>query len=514
MDTGLGIRAYSVIEQGKIGMILSGKPQERRKLIEEAAGITRYKARKSIAEVKLQEATANLLRLDDVISEVERALRSLKRQAGAARRYQEKEVEYRELLEKVLARPLGRARRPPRRAAGARSRRRAPARPSSPPTSTATRPRSPPGRERLDELARALAERHQKVAELAATIEGRQEFLKANRQTLKEIGERPARAAASPSAASRRSQAYVEALDVAGRAPPRAGRRARAGGPARSSQDEQQIAAAERDLQQVAARVDAVRGQLAAAVDEINGLRQRVQQAQIELERGNFRRHHLDQELAQHAHELKQAAEAPGAGRRTRSRRLGGRARRRKTAEQERVAAALEVDDAPRGRGLRSASAASKTSSRARGSASASSPSCPAPTPSAGPPWRRPSPRPASPRPPASPARRRRSKAGSAALDVYLGSLADAVVLEPGATALDLRPGPRRPLGRDPHRAPARGCRGAARCPLVDDPAVVLSLGEALGLPEELAAALPPAFLVAGRGRRAARPRSIPASPS
>ena len=91
MDTGLGIRAYSVIEQGKIGMILSGKPQERRKLIEEAAGITRYKARKSIAEVKLQEATANLLRLDDVISEVERALRSLKRQAGAARRYQEKE---------------------------------------------------------------------------------------------------------------------------------------------------------------------------------------------------------------------------------------------------------------------------------------------------------------------------------------------------------------------------------------------------------------------------------------
>ena len=102
MDTGLGIRAYSVIEQGKIGMILSGKPQERRKLIEEAAGITRYKARKSVAEVKLQEAMSNLLRLDDVISEVERALRSLKRQASAARRYQEKEVEYRKLLEEVL----------------------------------------------------------------------------------------------------------------------------------------------------------------------------------------------------------------------------------------------------------------------------------------------------------------------------------------------------------------------------------------------------------------------------
>jgi len=92
MDTGLGLRAYSVIEQGKIGMILSGKPQERRRLIEEAAGITRYKQRKGIAEVKLEEAMANLLRLDDVVAEVERALRSLKRQAGAARRYQEKEV--------------------------------------------------------------------------------------------------------------------------------------------------------------------------------------------------------------------------------------------------------------------------------------------------------------------------------------------------------------------------------------------------------------------------------------
>src|SRR5687768_9299684 len=102
MDTGLGIRAYSVIEQGKIGLILSGKPQERRKLLEEAAGITRYKVRKGLAEVKLEEATANLVRLDDIIAEVERALRSLKRQAGAARRYQQAEGEYRGLLELVL----------------------------------------------------------------------------------------------------------------------------------------------------------------------------------------------------------------------------------------------------------------------------------------------------------------------------------------------------------------------------------------------------------------------------
>ena len=102
MDTGLGIRAYSVIEQGKIGMILSGKPQERRRLIEEAAGITRYRERKRVAEIKLEETLANLLRIDDIVSEVDRALRSLKRQAGAARRYQQLDREYRELLHKVL----------------------------------------------------------------------------------------------------------------------------------------------------------------------------------------------------------------------------------------------------------------------------------------------------------------------------------------------------------------------------------------------------------------------------
>ena len=102
MDTGLGIRAYSVIEQGRIGMILSGKPQERRKLIEEAAGITRYKNRKRLASLKLEDATADLLRLDDIISEVERSLRSLKRQANAARRHRERRDAYRELLDAVL----------------------------------------------------------------------------------------------------------------------------------------------------------------------------------------------------------------------------------------------------------------------------------------------------------------------------------------------------------------------------------------------------------------------------
>jgi len=88
--TGLGVRAYSIIEQGKIDQVLSSKPQDRRKLIEEAAGITKYKARKRAAELKLEETRANLTRLSDIVSEVDRACASLKRQASKAERYKER----------------------------------------------------------------------------------------------------------------------------------------------------------------------------------------------------------------------------------------------------------------------------------------------------------------------------------------------------------------------------------------------------------------------------------------
>jgi chromosome segregation protein len=87
MDTGLGSKAYSIIEQGKIGQILSTKPADRRALIEEAAGITKYKARRRQTALKLEAAQQNLLRVNDIIGEVEKQLESLKRQAGKARRY-------------------------------------------------------------------------------------------------------------------------------------------------------------------------------------------------------------------------------------------------------------------------------------------------------------------------------------------------------------------------------------------------------------------------------------------
>ena len=72
MDTGLGAKAYAIIEQGKIGMILSSRPTDRRQLIEEAAGVTKYKARRRAAELKLEAAQQNLLRIDDIVFEVEK----------------------------------------------------------------------------------------------------------------------------------------------------------------------------------------------------------------------------------------------------------------------------------------------------------------------------------------------------------------------------------------------------------------------------------------------------------
>ena len=101
MDTGLGAKAYAIIEQGKIGMILSSRPTDRRQLIEEAAGITKYKARRRAAELKLEAAQQNLTRIDDIVYEVEKQRGSLKRQAAKARRYTRLRDEMRR-WEKVL----------------------------------------------------------------------------------------------------------------------------------------------------------------------------------------------------------------------------------------------------------------------------------------------------------------------------------------------------------------------------------------------------------------------------
>ncbi len=97
MDTGVGARAYSIIEQGRIGMILMAKPEERRFLIEEAAGVTKFKARKQVALKKIESTRQNLFRIGDVVAEIKRQLGSLQRQAKKAERFRY----FREELKKI-----------------------------------------------------------------------------------------------------------------------------------------------------------------------------------------------------------------------------------------------------------------------------------------------------------------------------------------------------------------------------------------------------------------------------
>jgi chromosome segregation protein len=101
--TGLSGAHYAIIEQGRIGQILSAKPMDRRTLIEEAAGITKFRVRQRAAEARLEAARANLSRVSDIISEIERQVGSLRRQAAKARRYHQIREELRELLRCVYA---------------------------------------------------------------------------------------------------------------------------------------------------------------------------------------------------------------------------------------------------------------------------------------------------------------------------------------------------------------------------------------------------------------------------
>ena len=96
-EAGLGFASYALIAQGKIGWFLRAKPVERRSVIEEAARITGYKSRRRSAELKLELAQQNLLRVNDITGEIERRLRSLKRQAANARRYQKVKEEFRQV---------------------------------------------------------------------------------------------------------------------------------------------------------------------------------------------------------------------------------------------------------------------------------------------------------------------------------------------------------------------------------------------------------------------------------
>jgi chromosome segregation protein len=95
LGTGVGTKAYSIVEQGRIGQIVSSRPEDRRLFIEEAAGITKYKQRRKQAERKMDLTRQNLLRISDIVSEIDRSRATLKRQVAKAERF----IEYRKELD-------------------------------------------------------------------------------------------------------------------------------------------------------------------------------------------------------------------------------------------------------------------------------------------------------------------------------------------------------------------------------------------------------------------------------
>ncbi|MFN2404653.1 MAG: AAA family ATPase, partial [Pyrinomonadaceae bacterium] len=99
--TGLAGGHYAIIEQGRIGQILSAKPMDRRTIIEEAAGITKFRVRQRATEARLENARSNLSRISDIVAEIDRQVNSLRRQAAKARRYGVLRDELRELLRHV-----------------------------------------------------------------------------------------------------------------------------------------------------------------------------------------------------------------------------------------------------------------------------------------------------------------------------------------------------------------------------------------------------------------------------
>ncbi len=101
--TGLSGAHYAIIEQGRIGQILSAKPADRRNLIEEAAGISKFRTRQRAAETRLESAKSNLGRISDIVFEIEKQANSLRRQAGKTRRFKILQEEFRVLLRQLFA---------------------------------------------------------------------------------------------------------------------------------------------------------------------------------------------------------------------------------------------------------------------------------------------------------------------------------------------------------------------------------------------------------------------------
>jgi len=308
MGTGLGIRAYSVIEQGKIDAILSGKPQERRRLLEEAAGITKYKQRKRIAEIKLEEAVANMERIDDIVSEVERLLRSLKRQANAARRYGDRRSEHDDLHRKVLLKRWSDIQSRLGDLEGQLTMT------TSSEAEVAARLHRAEAdladqRGAVDDQAETFNRLREREAEIIATIEGKQEFIKGSRQVLREIAER----LESGQGLARHRREEIERLEELEKSY-QSIRDSTAFATQSAATALDHTKSVMNDVERAVAEAEestgSLRGQLMTSVADVNGHRNELHRLQVESEKGRYRRTHLSEDLGRKKRDLATAREA------------------------------------------------------------------------------------------------------------------------------------------------------------------------------------------------------------
>jgi chromosome segregation protein len=274
LDTGLGSRAYSVIERDMVEMVLADQPEKRRELLEEAAGIMKYKIRERQARRKLEATDEDLRRLEDVLHEVERQVRLLKRQVGAAQRFQEMRDRLRALDVALAAAEVEDLNREEERLArslaeGAAERDGAAARVAALEADVESR------RLAAAEADAALAEAQRRLdarSEDARRIEGENLVRRERREALLELGRRLGEESRALAERVREAAARRETLarDLAGRAA------AVEEGEGRLREMERSLAAAETDLAQRRAALGRAREAAEEAAREVGSRRSEV----------------------------------------------------------------------------------------------------------------------------------------------------------------------------------------------------------------------------------------------
>ncbi len=294
---GLGTRAYAIIEQGRVGQVLSARPTDRRVLIEEAAGITGYKLRRHEAELKLEQTRQNLLRIEDIVAEVDRALRKVRRDARQAERYRRLREELTRARRRLRAHELAtlRSRRETLRRERARAE-----------TEVAAAASALAGAEADLAAARRDADRRRgeleaarsEVSELLAAAERAEAFLERSDDLLEELEGARRRALAEGAAAAERAGELEAELEAARRAlaaregEERAAREALAAREAAAEGARERLAAAEE-------RVASARQELLALVSRITEARNRLREVDRHLDRVAYERTRLERESGQ-----------------------------------------------------------------------------------------------------------------------------------------------------------------------------------------------------------------------